>query len=92
MTCEDIIQRLLDDRHITVKEAMIMIKALVKNTIPAVTPGWPNTSKDFWNPSDIAVMYGVQTMPKVTCKEQENNGLTISNDYPTFTTNSTNYD
>lgn len=33
MTCEDIIQRLLDERHITVKEAMIMIKELVKNTI-----------------------------------------------------------
>lgn len=31
MTCEDIIQRLLDERHISVKEAMIMIKELVKN-------------------------------------------------------------
>lgn len=52
MTCEDIIQRLLDEKHITVKEAMIMIKELVKNSIPSVSfPGVPEKEKDFWKPN-----------------------------------------
>lgn len=89
MTCEDIIQRLLDEKHITVKEAMIMIKELVKNTMPTITQGlWPSTNKDFWNPSDIAVMYGVQTLPKITCDKNESNAITISTSIPEFYTTS----
>lgn len=70
MTCEDIIQRLLDEKHITVKEAMIMIKELVKNSIPNVSfPGVPEKEKDFWKPNDVVAVYGVRTSPYITNKE-----------------------
>lgn len=55
MTTEEIIQRLLDEKHITVKEAMQMIRDLVRNEIfiPSATKskGFPRTT--------TVVMYGV---------------------------------
>ena len=50
---EEIIQRLLDERHITVKEAMQMLKALIKNELSS------NLSKDYVSPyTTRTVMYG----------------------------------
>ena len=50
---EEIIQRLLDERHITVKEAMQMLKALIKNELSS------NLSKDYISPyTTRTVMYG----------------------------------
>lgn len=59
MTTEEIIQRLLDEKHITVKEAMQMIRDLVRNEIfiPGVTK-----SKDFPGTTTV-VMYGVIEPP-----------------------------
>ena len=83
MTCEDIIQRLLDEKHITVKEAMIMIKELVKNSIPNVSfPGVPEKEKDFWKPTVVVVMYGVNTSPYITNKELNNNAISTDKTYP----------
>ncbi len=84
MTCEDIIQRLLDEKHITVKEAMIMIKELVKNSIPNVSfPGAPEKEKDFWKPNDIVVMYGITTTPPyITNEESNNNAISTDKTYP----------
>ena len=83
MTCEDIIQRLLDEKHITVKEAMIMIKELVKNSIPNVSfPGVPEKEKDFWKPNEVVVMYGVNTSPYITNKELNNNAISTDKTYP----------
>lgn len=59
MTSEEIIQRLLDEKHITVAEAAQMIRDLVKNEIftpptnPNKTPYYPPT----------VVMYGVSVTP-----------------------------
>lgn len=72
MTCEDIIQRLLDEKHITVKEAIIMIKALISNQAEVnkiikekETEGlkiFPapvrNPERDFWE-TNRTMMYGV---------------------------------
>lgn len=50
---EDIIQRLLDERHITAKEAVQMLKALIKNELSS------NPSKDYVSPyTTRTVMYG----------------------------------
>lgn len=83
MTCEDIIQRLLDEKHITVKEAMIMIKELVKNSSPNVSfPGVPKKEKDFWEPNDVVATYGVKVSPYITNKELNNNSISTDKTYP----------
>ena len=83
MTCEDIIQRLLDEKHITVKEAMIMIKELVKNSIPNVSfPGVPEKEKDFWKPNEVVALYGVNISPYITNEELNNNSISTDKTYP----------
>lgn len=56
MTTEEIIQRLLDEKHITAKEAMQMLKDLVKNEV--FTPMFPN-QKQKYPMSPYVVMYGI---------------------------------
>ena len=55
METEQIIQRLLDEKHITVKEAFQMIKDLVKKEIyiPKIKP------EDYKSTNPTVVMYGV---------------------------------
>ena len=55
MTTEQIIQRLLDEKHITVKEAMQMIRDLVRNEILIPSTIKP---KDFPGTTTV-VMYGI---------------------------------
>ena len=87
MTCEDIIQRLLDEKHITVKEAMIMIKELVKNSLPNISIPEKTKEKDFWNPNEVVVMYGISTSTVTKDKSNDNNGISIdSTDYFTKVT------
>ena len=79
MNAEEIIERLLDERKITAKEAIILLKAILN----VVTDDWigrfkrivedsnkksketPNWIPPDPNPwkNDIVVMYGVQTYP-----------------------------
>ena len=74
MTSEEIIQRLLDEKKISVKEAMIILKDLSKigfqqifpeRLIPKklVYPENPSPSTDPHPPYDVVVMYGVLTNP-----------------------------
>lgn len=56
MTTEQIIQRLLDEKHITVAEAVQMIRDLVRNEIFIPTT---NPSKTL----PISVLYGVNINP-----------------------------
>lgn len=57
MTTEQIIQRLLDEKHITVVEAVQMIKDLVRNEI--FVPMFPTDERKTYPGNFIAVMYGV---------------------------------
>lgn len=84
MTSEEIIQRLLDEKKITVKEAMIILKDLAKiglgevrkllpDYIPIPEPKvWPDKTPPYDN---VVVMYGVTTSPYTW---NENNGTTIN--------------
>lgn len=73
MTSEEIIQRLLDDKKITVKEAMIILKDLAKIGLQQILPDKiekiilpvldPGQTTDPKQPYDVVVMYGVQTNP-----------------------------
>ena len=86
MTSEEIIQRLLDEKKITVKEAMIILKDLAKiglgevrkwlpDYIPIPEPKIEPDKK--WPPYDVVVMYGVNTNPYTW---NANNGTTINGD------------
>ena len=57
MTTEEIIQRLLDEKHITVAEATQMIRDLVRNEIFA--PLFPDKSSKRIPNNTTVVMYGV---------------------------------
>ena len=57
MTTEQIIQRLLDEKHITVAEAIQMIKDLVRNEV--FTPMFPTDKRKTYPEKPIVVMYGV---------------------------------
>lgn len=67
MTSEDIIQRLLDENKITVKEALVLLKDLAKIAVTNKWNDWfPGTTisspeKPFDN--NIVVMYGVNVSP-----------------------------
>lgn len=60
MTTEEIIQRLLDEKHITVKEAMQMLKDLVKNEV--FIPMFPNQKQKYPMPPPPVTIYGVNYM------------------------------
>lgn len=74
MTAEDIIQRLLDEKHITVKEAMVLIKAIAgifvedwvnKFRKKLDLPIKPVIDPDKRYPgSDIVAAYGVNLLPQ----------------------------
>ena len=57
MTTEQIIQRLLDEKHITVTEAVQMIRDLVRNEI--FTPMFPTNKQKTYPGQPTVVMYGV---------------------------------
>lgn len=57
MTTEQIIQRLLDEKHITVLEAVQMIKDLVRNEV--FIPAVPADKKKTYYRQPTVVMYGV---------------------------------
>ena len=59
MTTEQIIQRLLDEKHITVAEAVQMIKDLVRNEV--FVPMFPTDERKTYPGNSIVVMYGVDT-------------------------------
>lgn len=73
MTSEEIIQRLLDEKKITVKEAMIILKDLSKIWLKQVFPDrispdkWTDPYKTTAPPrpwqDNVVVMYGVLTNP-----------------------------
>ena len=77
MTSEQIIQRLLDQKKISVKEAMIILKDLARIGIERTINYWPieEPNKDPYR-YPITVMYGVNTTgsPYWT----DNQGTTIS--------------
>lgn len=60
MTSEEIIQRLLDEKKISAKEAMIILKDLAKISVQQIFT--PKTIKDIPHTMDV-VMYGVQYPP-----------------------------
>ena len=83
MTSEEIIQRLLDEKKITVKEAMIILKDLAKIGLQEVKkkfiPKYPYIPTnppytDPINPNTITVMYGVGTSPYIW-SDSENNAV-----------------
>lgn len=98
MTSEEIIQRLLDEKKISVKEAMVILKDLAKIGIKRVLPNkiipddwWkePNKTTAPRPPYDtITVMYGVTTNP-YTYNENNNGWNTTANSDVTFTTSDT---
>lgn len=69
ISCEDIIERLLEDNHITPKEAIIMIKALLRNIKKDSSKSEPDSDgiafkkvtpeehKRFWKSPDIVAVY-----------------------------------
>lgn len=79
MASEEIIQRLLDEKKISVKEALIILKDLArigineifKPSIPT-KPDLPTYPRD-----NVVVMYGVTTNP-YTWNESEPQGYSIS--------------
>lgn len=86
MTSEEIIERLLDQKHITVKEAMILLKDLIKNRyfsnddliskFPTTTPSNP------WSDRTTVVMYGVQTPDSTRWNDAQSNITTsVSNTF-----------
>lgn len=80
MTAEDIIQRLLDKKHITVREAMILLRAITKE----VKGGWftPKRDSDLRGltisdpiPPSVVCSYGVPTPPSVTFNSESDSLL-----------------
>jgi len=57
MTTEQIIQRLLDEKHITVAEAVQMIRDLVRNEV--FVPMFYDPEKKTYTEPPIVVTYGV---------------------------------
>ena len=76
MTSEEIIQRLLDEKRITVKEAITILKDLAKIGLQQWIPGKLVEPDPY--PNNIVVMYGVTTSP-----------TTYSDNTSTYTANST---
>lgn len=85
MTSEEIIQRLLDEKKITVKEAMVILKDLAKIGLQQILPEkifpdtWIEDPLKRTNPGpfdNIVVMYGVTTNPYTYV--DDNNATTIS--------------
>ena len=82
MTSEQIIQKLLDNNKITVKEAMIILKDLAKIGIQRVLPdSWIDQGDSIKPriPDNIVVMYGVQTNP-FTYTTNTGNSYAVSSD------------
>lgn len=74
MTSEEIIQRLLDEKKISVKEAMVILTDLAKIGLQQILPDrlipqrWvfpenPSKTTASHPPYDVIVMYGVLTNP-----------------------------
>lgn len=61
MTTEQIIQRLLDEKHITVTEAVQMIRDLVRNEV--FIPMFPDDNRKTYPKQSVVVMYGVNIDP-----------------------------
>lgn len=79
MTSEEIIQRLLDDKKISVKEAIVILKDLAKIGLQQITPSiFPEEKKKVWGDT-IVTVYGVTTNP-YTYSDNESFGSAISND------------
>lgn len=78
MTTEQIIQRLLDEKHITVAEAIQMIKDLVRNEV--FIPMFPDDKKKTYPGNSIVVMYGVGI--NNTEYNSDNAIYTLSSDKP----------
>ena len=94
MTSEEIIQRLLDEKKITVKEAMIILKDLAKIGLQQVLPEKiekmifpvpePGQTIAPTPPYDVVVMYGVQTNPFTWSDTINTNTDTIAESSSTF--------
>ena len=80
MTSEEIIQRLLDEKKISAKEAMIMLKDLAIIGINQIFPITKSTKRIY--PNTTVVMYGVSPI------EYDNSNWT----YNTTETTKSNFD
>lgn len=91
MASEEIIQRLLDEKKITVKEAMVILKDLAKIGLQQILPEkiFPDTWREepIKKPYDVVVMYGVTTNPwyDTTTISEHASATTISNDIEDLT-------
>lgn len=78
MTSEEIIQRLLDEKKISVKEALIILKDLARIGINEIFKPLAPTKPDLpIYPGDNVVKYGVTTNP-YTWNASESQGYSIS--------------
>ena len=76
MTSEEIIQRLLDEKKISAKEAMIILKDLARISIEQIFT--PKTIKDFPSQDMPVVMYGVQFPPYTYTNKNPNEGELVA--------------
>ena len=80
MTSEQIIQRLLDENKISVKDAMVILKDLAKIALQQIMPNTWVAPDDTVPPQPFTVvMYGVQT-PSTTYNESTVNSNVVTSD------------
>ena len=85
MTSEEIIERLLDEKKISVKEALIILKDLARI---GITQSWRSIFPESGSPTEVpdfhpaVVMYGVQTSPATwnSLEGESTSASTYSND------------
>lgn len=82
MTTEQIIQRLLDEKHITVTEAVQMIRDLVRNEV--FMPMFIDDNRKTSPKQSVVVMYGVNINPSDDWANNsiDNNYNAVSSDKP----------